>query len=112
MRPSSRTGTSTTQGAWRIVAISCVRPLPSGNDTCSTSTANTRVVQTIAMDLLRQLVEHALQIFGQRTREFHSPILDRMREHETRGMQERTRQMPDGAQIPGHPPVDAAVERI
>src|SRR5215471_9034236 len=112
MRPSSRTGISTTQGAWRIVAISCVRPLPSGAATCSMSTANTRVEQTIAMDLLRQLVEHALQIVRQRARELHLPLLDGMREHESGGMQERTRQVRDGAQIAGHTPVDAAVQGI
>jgi hypothetical protein len=46
------------------------------------------------MDLLRQLVEHALQIIRQRARELHSPMFDRMREHKTSGMQERTRQVP------------------
>src|SRR5437762_2599145 len=107
-RPSSSTGISTTHGAWRIVAISCVRPLPSGAGTCSTSTANTRVVQTIAMDLLRQFVEHALQILGQRARELHSPVPGGVSEHEPRGVEEGTCEMRDGAQIAGHTPVDAA----
>src|SRR5580765_1917798 len=112
MRPSSRTGISTTHGAWRMVTISCVRPLPSGAGTCSTSTANTRVVHTIAMDLFRQLVEHALQILGQRAHELHSPVVGGMSEHEPRGVEEGTGEMRDGAQIAGHTPMDAAVQRI
>src|SRR6185312_409018 len=109
-RPSSSTGMSTTQGAWRMVAISCVRPSASG--TCSTSTANTRVVQTIAMDLLRQVVEHLLQVLRQRAHEFHAAFLGGMREDEPRRVQERTREVRHRAEIAGHAPVDAAVQRI
>src|SRR5215475_9043274 len=95
-----------------MVAISCVLPLPSGKGTCSTSTANTRVVQTIAMDLLRQLVQDALQVFGQRAREFHSPFLGRVRERQLCGVKKRTCEMGDGAQIAGNASMYAAIERI
>src|SRR5215831_16099921 len=111
-RPSSSIGISTTHGAWRMVAISCVRPLPSGDGTFSTSTANTRVEQTIAMDLLRQLVEHALEILRQRAGKFHSPVLGRVRERQTRGMQKRPAEMRHRTKIARHAPVNAAVERI
>src|SRR5947207_6544673 len=110
IRPSSRTGINTTQGAWRMVAISWI--LPSGSGTFSTSTANTRVEQTIAMDLLRQLVDDALKIFRQRTHKFHAPVLNGVGECESGGVQERTLQVRDGAKIAWHPSMDAAVQRI
>src|SRR5262249_35212948 len=95
-----------------MVAISCVLPLPSGKGICSMSTANTRVVQTIAMDLLRQLVEDALQVVRQRAREFHSPFLCRMCERQPCGVKKRTREMGHGAQIARDASVYAAIEWI
>src|SRR3954464_7373728 len=110
MRPSSRIGIRTTHGACRTVAISCARP--SGSGTVSTSIANTRVEHTIAMNLLRELVEHLLQVGGQRAREFHAAVFRGMRDHELRGMEKRTLQMRDGAQIARHPAMYAAIDRV
>src|SRR5580765_5011286 len=110
IRPSSNTGIRTTHGAWRTVAISNGRP--SLSVIFSTSTANTRVVQTIAMNLLRQLVEHLLQIGGQRALELHAPVLGRMREREPRRVQERALQVRDGPQVARNASMDAAVDRV
>src|SRR5256885_14703104 len=93
-----------------MVAISWVRP--SGSVSCSMSTANTRVVHTIAMDLLRQLVEHALQILGQRALELHPPLFGGMCERQLRGAEKWTLEVRDGAQIAGDAAVDAAVQSV
>src|SRR5260221_7016703 len=64
------------------------------------------------MNLLRELVEHGLKIFRQRTVEFHPSAISRMRERQPCRVQERPRQMRDGAEVPGHPAPRAAVQRI
>src|SRR5881394_3044173 len=64
------------------------------------------------MDLLRQLVDYALQIVRQRTLEFHPPVLRRVGEGQARRMEKRTLQMRDRAQIAGDAPVDTAVDRV
>ena len=61
---------------------------------------------------LAQLVEHALQILRQLARELHPPPVVRMLEHQPRGVQKRPVEMGDRAQVAGHAPVDAAVERV
>src|SRR5580765_6983073 len=110
IRPSSNTGRTTTHGAWRTVAISNGRP--SFSVIFSTSTANTRVVQTIAMNLLRQLVEHLLQVVRQRARELHAPLLGGMRECQPQRVQERSLQVRDRPQVARHASMHAAVDRI
>src|SRR6266850_5515565 len=64
------------------------------------------------MNLLRELVEHALQVVRQRAREFHAPLLGGMRDDQPRGMKERTREVRDRAKIARHTAMDAAVQRI
>ena len=41
-----------------------------------------------------------------------APSVRRMREHQMRGVQERPIEMRDRAQVAGHAPMDAAVQRI
>src|SRR5258708_2750133 len=66
----------------------------------------------IGIELLAQLVDHFLEIRGQLARELHAPVLDRMREREARGVQERPLEMRHGAKVAGHAAMDAAVERV
>jgi hypothetical protein len=64
------------------------------------------------MDLLRQLVEHALQVLWQRAREFHPPFLRWMCERQPCSMKKRTREMRDGAEIAGDASVHAPIKGI
>src|SRR3989442_2880087 len=59
-----------------------------------------------------QLVEHALQIVRQCTRELHAPLIRWMCERQPRGVEERAIEMRHRAKVAGNPAVHAAVEGI
>src|SRR3954462_4729417 len=103
--PLSVTGTTTTDGGWRTTSAFSVCPL--GRSTVSTLTLKMRPVNTFwisraTIGLLmwsaplilflrgpaRKIVEHRLQILGQPGDEFHPPLVARMLENQSRGVQE------------------------
>src|SRR5260370_35311582 len=86
VRPSFSTGISTTHGGCRTISTSCSRPF--GKRRLPTSTENTRPLKVIGI-VLAQLVEHALQIVGQRTLELHPSPIRRARERQPPRVQER-----------------------
>ena len=60
----------------------------------------------------REFVEHPLQIVGQRALELHTAALGRVRERQPRGMEKRAIEVGHCSQIPLHPAMDSAVQRI
>src|SRR5262245_42973679 len=101
---------STTEGPCRTIWTSCSRPL--GKRRFSTSTEKTRPLKTVAMNVLRQLVEYTLQVRGQPAFECHAASVGGMCEDEPRGVKERAIEMRHRAQVARHAAVDAAVDRI
>ena len=59
----------------------------------------------------RQRVQHVLQVRRQADSEFHAPAVARMLEREPRGVKKRALQARHRADIAGHAPVHAAVQR-
>src|SRR6476619_1605488 len=92
------------------MATSWTRPF--GNVLRPVSTENTRPLKPVSMDLLPKFVKHALQVRRQLAFKFHPPAVGGMLEREPRGVEKRPVEMRDRAQIAGHAPVDAAVERV
>src|SRR5215510_5063707 len=117
----------TTDGLCRTTWISCSEPL--GYCRCSTSTENTRPLNTIAIaEILEgpakaghyvlhrlrfvaspQFIEDLLQIVRQVAREFHAASVGRMLERQPGSMQERTLQMGDSVYVARHTAMHAAV---
>src|SRR3954468_24457248 len=92
------------------MATSWTRPF--GNVLRPVSTENTRPLKTISMNLLPQVVQHALQIRRQLAFECHSPAVGRMREREPGRVQERAIEVRHRPKVAGHAAVNAAVQRI
>ena len=114
-----RIGISTTDGA---MADDLDVDARGRSETCrvSTSTENTRPLKTIAIEVsvsARRVVSRSssstrCRSSGSSLVELHPPAVGRMREHQPRGVQERPLEMRHRAQVAGHAPVDAAVERV
>src|SRR5215831_1662960 len=64
------------------------------------------------IESLAHLVEDLLQVAGQFALELHAPPVDRVREREACGMEERALEMRDRADVARDAAVDAAVERV
>src|SRR5688572_21040444 len=120
--PASVTGTITTDPGWRTTSAS--RSWPFGSVIDSICTVKIRpwyslrisraTIGLVIISILPpwKVVEHALQVLGQRRDELHAAPVARMLEYEPRGVKERPGEPLHGVDVAQHASMHPAVHRV